>query len=263
MIIAKNELDINTLEREIYRQICLLGCEMLKTALTRLDDALMVERDRSVYRHKGKRGTVLKTIMGEVEYERAMYECHDDEGHRRYVYLLDRELGFDTVGFVSGVLAEKITETSCELSYREAAARAKNNAGIGTTETKLLFEEQDGVWLNLQGKDRETRGSAAEMKIAIAYTGTVKTGEKRYSLSGKVACANFEGIENFFDRKEGVIAETYDVDEIETRIFIPNRLTSYWKLLRPTVTASAGELEHPGRQQSGQTLDVEIDREIG
>ena len=253
MIVAKNEININSLEKEIYRQICALGCEMLKTALSRLDDKLMRERDRNVYRHKGRRGTVLKTMMGEVEYKRAMYECRNEDGRHEYVYLLDQEMGFDTVGFVSGLLAEKITEASCELSYREAARtvseltgqrishsgawnvvqtvgakldekeresarRARNNEGAGAVDTKLLFEEQDGIWLNLQGKDRKELGKNAEMKITIAYTGAVKTGGNRYNLAGKVACANFEGIDSFFDRKEGIIAEMYDMDEIETRI---------------------------------------------
>lgn len=101
---------------------------------------------------------------------------------------------------------------------RHAAKMAKNNEGIGKEETKLLFEEQDGIYLNLQGADRKKLGKSAEMKIAIAYTGAKKTGKNRYNLSGKVACANFEGIDRFYDRKEGVIAETYNVDEIELRV---------------------------------------------
>jgi 7,8-dihydro-6-hydroxymethylpterin-pyrophosphokinase len=33
-----------------------------------------------------------------------------------------------------------------------------------------------------------------------------------------VACANFEGVEEFYKRKEGLIAATYNVDEIEQRV---------------------------------------------
>ena len=36
----------------------------------------------------------------------------------------------------------------------------------------VLFEEIDGVWLNLQGKDRKQRKySKAEMKVSIEYDG--------------------------------------------------------------------------------------------
>jgi len=55
----------------------------------------------------------------------------------------------------------------------------------------LLFEEQDGIHIKLQGKDRKTHGSGKEMKVAIAYDGAKKTGKKRYELTNKVACANF------------------------------------------------------------------------
>jgi hypothetical protein len=252
MILPNEALDINTLEKEIYRMCCEYGRELLKTILTRLDDKLMLERDRSVYRHKGKRFTTLKSIMGEVEYDRALYAAKDETGRTVYVYLLEQELGFESIGFISDMLAEKIAEASCELSYRkvaqtvseltgqtishtgawnvvqalgakmdekerQAAVRAKNNEGTGKVETKLLFEEQDGIWLGIQGKDRKV-GKSAEMKIAIAYTGAKKTGKNRYNLVGKVACANFEGIDKFYTRKEGVIAETYNIDEIELRV---------------------------------------------
>ena len=252
MILPK-ELDIHTLEKEIYRYCCAFGRELLQKILTQIDDKLMLERDRNTYRHKGKRPTTLKTMMGEVEYERVLYEFEQEDGKIGRIYLLEQELGFETVGFISDLLVSKIAETSCELSYRKtaqtvseltgqsishtgawnvvqavgekldkkelgAAIRAKNNEGIDKMETKLLFEEQDGVYLNLQGKDREKLGKSVEMKIAIAYTGAKKSGKTRYNLVNKVACAHFEGINNFYKRKEGVIAENYNADEIEMRI---------------------------------------------
>ena len=253
MSLPNSTLDITTLEKEIYQYCCAIGRDMLKSILTQIDDRLMHERDRSAYRHKGKRRATLKTVMGEVEFDRALYRYTDENGQINHIYLLEQELGFETVGFISDMLAQRIAETSCELSYRktaqtvseltgqsishtgawnvvqiigakldekerQAAIRAKKNEGAGTAESKLLFEEQDGVYLNLQGKDRKKLGKSAEMKIAIAYTGAKKTGENRYNLTGKVACAHFESVDSFYDRKEGVIAETYNVDEIEMRV---------------------------------------------
>jgi hypothetical protein len=43
-------------------------CEIIKNQLELWDDQIMIARDRSNYRHKGKRKTVKKTVMGEVEY---------------------------------------------------------------------------------------------------------------------------------------------------------------------------------------------------
>jgi hypothetical protein len=36
-----------------------------------------------------------------------------------------------------------------------AAARAVAHRGAGTLEVPVLFEEQDGVYLSIQGKDRK------------------------------------------------------------------------------------------------------------
>jgi len=253
MSIDKTEFTIYNIEKTIYQIACEAAQKMMKNVLETLDGQLMSERDRTKYRHKGLKKTTLKTIMGEVEYERAIYSCKDEDGKSYHVHLLDELLGFNSVGFVSENLAEKLVELACDLSYRKSsktaceitgqtishqgiwnvvqrlgervderenheAKLAKNNQSIGQEDVKLLFEEQDGVHLNLQGKDRKKFGKKHEMKIAIAYKGAVKTGKKRYNLVGKVACANFENSDKFYARKEGVIGAVYNRDEIQMRI---------------------------------------------
>jgi len=252
-MITENGINFNSLEKEIFQMCCASGREALKTALEGYDHELAAGRDKDVYRHKGYRSTVVKTLMGEVEYSRAIYETADGEGGKRYVYLLDEAMGISGSGFFSGLLSEMIAKASCESSYREAArsvseltgqtlshtaawnvvqdlgkrvdtqeqesaSLAAKNEGSGVQITKVLFEEQDGVWLNLQGKSRKEHGASREMKLAIAYDGAEKVGKSRYKLTNKVACANFESSGKFQKRKEGVIAANYNVDEIEMRI---------------------------------------------
>ena len=252
MSITETTIDFNTFEKKIYAYYCAKGREMLRDALEGYDGELRLSRDFKAYRHKGTRKTVIKTVMGEVEFRRAVYETHDDEGRKSYVYLLDDALGRSGSGFFSEFLSEEIARACCNGSYRnaarevseltgqtlshtaawnvvqnlgervdaqesQAAALAAKNEGVGTVEAKLLFEEQDGVWLHLQGKDREEHGKSKEMKLAIAYNGAEKKGKKRYELTNKVACANFESVGKFQKRKEGIIAQTYNVDEIEKR----------------------------------------------
>lgn len=101
---------------------------------------------------------------------------------------------------------------------KQQAARAAKNEGIGELETPLLLEEQDGIWLSLQRKSREQYGSSKEMKLGIAYSGTKRTGKNRYELTDKVACVNFESVTSFERRMEGIIAQTYNVDEISVRL---------------------------------------------
>jgi len=258
MSLPEYGIDFNSLEKEIYKICCKTGREILKTVLESYDRALSTERDKGIYRHKGLRGTTIKTIMGEVEYERAIYEQKTDEGTKCYVYLLDEAMGIKGSGFFSGLMSEIISKASCEGTYREAArsvseltgqtishtaawnvvqdlgervdeqeqkaaALAANNQGVGELDAKVLFEEQDGIWLKTQGETRKKHGASIEMKVAIAYDGAKvtiakKSGKKRRELTNKVACANFESTGKFQKRKEGVIAGTYNVDEIETRL---------------------------------------------
>jgi hypothetical protein len=252
MSVTESAIKFNSLEKETFRGCCQLGCELLREILERYDVDLSLSRDKSVYINKGLRQTTIKTVMGEVTYFRTMYEVVGEDGSKSYVYLLDEAMGIGGTGFFSELLSEMIAKAVCEGSYRsaaqsvseltgqsishtaawnvvqqmgkridtqeqEAAALAAKGEGKGELEAKLLFEEMDGVWLHLQGKDRKKHGKSKEMKVGIAYDGAEKTGKKRYRLTNKVATANFESAKRFKLRKEGTIAAAYNVDEIDMR----------------------------------------------
>ncbi len=253
MSVSENAINFNTLEREVFKMCCVVGVDIIRDALHKYDAELAKSRDRKQYRHRGKRKSVLKTIMGSVDYHRSVYESNDEAGQKIYVYLLDDAIGVSDSGFMSGLLTEYIAQAVCQMPYRSAArtvseltgqtlshtaawnvaqslgesldiaernaaAQAKVHKGSGAVEVPVLFEEQDGIYLSLQGKDRKTYGARHEMKLAIAYSGAKQTGKKRYELTGKVACACFENVREFIERKEGAIAAVYNVSEIQLRI---------------------------------------------
>ena len=253
MNIPEEKMSFKKIEREIQENVHKQGRMMIKEALERWDVAMMEARDKEVYRHKGKHATTIKTVMGEVEYARVVYEVWDDGYKIGHSYLLDEAMGVNCHGQLSELLCDQIVQASCASPYREAARSvsemtgqmishttawsvvqavgkqvdeveqrsaelAAADKGIGTKETKVLFEEQDGVWLALQGQDRkDNNGERKEMKLSIAYDGAKKVGKNRYKLTNKVACASFEGVDEFAKRKEGVIAGEYSVDEIAMR----------------------------------------------
>jgi len=253
IIVNEMELSFNRLEKEIYAAGCRIACETLKNILEELDKKVANERDKSKYRHKGTRQTTVKTLMGEVAFSRVVYESTDDEDNKTYIYLLDQLLGFDTIGLISTNLAERIVENASIASYRntannitelsgqsishggvwnvvqalgkkvkedeaELAKAAEKNQLCGEKEIPVLFEEADGVHINIQGKDRPKSGKKLEMKVAVAYEGWKETGKNRYELVNKVACAGFEDISEFYKIKEAMIAKEYNVDEIQMRI---------------------------------------------
>jgi len=251
--VAEKTIDFNRLEKEIFAECHKLGCDTLKKILQDYDRNLMKARDKKKYRHKGHHKTVVKTVMGEVEYERAIYERKNEDGTKSYVYLLDAAMGIKGNGFMSGLLSGQIADAVCAGTYRRAAqsisemtgqrishqaawdvaqqlgaavdkqeeqlaALVGRNEGADRQITKILFEEKDGIWLSLQGKSRKQYGKSHEMKVAIAYDGAEPIGKKRYRLTNKVAAANFESAGKFNKRKEGIIANAYNTDEIEIRI---------------------------------------------
>ena len=253
MSLLENMIDFNLLEREIFIIVCELGRKIISAVLGEWDEELRQERDRDMYRHKGGRTGTIKTIMGEVSYKRAVYEVWENGMKVGHARLLDEALGDVASRRMSGMLSAQIVKASCEGAYRsaaravsemtgqsishttawkvvqalgervgeqeEAAAKlASEGNGAGTIEAKVLFEEQDGIYLRLQGQSRKDNGPSKEMKVAIAYDGAEKTGKNRYALTNKVACASFEGAAEFVERKEGAIAGTYNVDEIEMRV---------------------------------------------
>lgn len=248
--------NFNELFREIF-EICLqIGRDMLRDALSQLDDALMASRDTERYRCKGYRKTCIKTLLGAVEYKRRVYEDMAAVESTKYVYLLDEELNIDRIGLLSSDVCQLAATAVCETSYRKAGELisqatglsishqslwnmiqdlgkqqgeiverhtelSRQHKGTGTLETKILFEENDGIWLPLQRESRKKFGKSKEMKVGIAYDGVkqVQSGSARRTLDKKVAYASFEQAGEFRKHKEGLVASRFNVDEIQMRIY--------------------------------------------
>jgi len=241
------------IEKEIYRLICEVGRELSKEILEKYDQHLHSTRNKSELRDKGLRMSSIKTVYGEVSYERHVYQTRDEYGINHCVYLLDENLNLNRIGLISENYVELLVSSITEMSYRNCAEKVSEATGLpishtgvwnviqalgeklekdekelvetnkherikGGKEAPVLFEEADGVWISLQGKDREERHSPkAEMKAAIAYDGWKDEGSGRYSLDGKVVTAGFDKAADFQKVREAMIASEYDLDEVQMR----------------------------------------------
>jgi hypothetical protein len=258
--------DFKTIEQIIFKTMCKVACEILREILEKQDEHILNNRDKKKYRCIDKRDGCIKTVVGEVVYTRTYYRTVDRTGHMNYVYLLDEELGIKNgFGQMSELLTESINDMCLDVSFRKAAgainmltgqsvsaagvwnvakgygervveqetqAVAQNEAGclIGATETKVLFEEMDGLWLPIQKDKREPnktkdttdtvnkRPVKRELKIASAYSGWKETPTGRYETVGKVVCAGFESTEEFTKIREASLSQYYDADGIDVRI---------------------------------------------
>lgn len=248
-ILNENYITFKDLEKIIYKKICESGQNMTKEFLEGYDELLMKERDRSAYRNKGKKTTTLKTVYGEVTYSRRIYEVIRENGKKEFVFLLDEQLKIPGVGLISQNMAEHMVSMITESSYREVARAISETTGQtisamgvwnviqslgekvcedekelvtahkaghvrGKTETPVLFEETDGVYVKLQREEQE----AAEIKVGLAYDGWKDQGRERFALDNKVVVAGFARSKEFQEFREAAIAEKYNTDEIEIRL---------------------------------------------
>lgn len=251
------DLDFKTLEKTIYKTVCDIACNCLKDVLERLDLMLSARRDPKEYRNKGLKKTSIHTVMGTVDYSRRIYETQNENGQKQYIFLLDKYLKSETIGRVSTNLAEKIVERALEEPYRKTAQAIESLSNKGLSHTavwnvvqavgekldaqerqitrdyqqgksrgqrcaKVLFQEADGIWLSMQGKDRPRKGKSKkkELKLAVNYEGWKKReGQKEgYVVHNKTVCSGFYSSREFKELWDATVAENYNTDEIEVRI---------------------------------------------
>ena len=197
------------LEQGVYHAAMIFGRGLIQHVLETRDLQLHSERDATRYRNKGLRKTCIKTIMGEVEVNRRVYQDLEQQVPEseqfKSVYLLDEELGINKIGNISEGVCQLLGKAICESSYRATARQISEqtgqtisaqgawnvvqalgekqisqternaeleaaHAGKGTVATKILYEENDGIWLKLQGQSRAEEGTSKEMKVGIPLT---------------------------------------------------------------------------------------------
>lgn len=251
-IINNTKVSFKDIEQEIFKRCCEAARNATTEILKAMDESIAESRDKSLYRDKGYRKTSIKTVYGEVEYSRHVYICKDEEGENHSVYLLDQELGIDTIGLISSNLAEKLVNAATKVSFRQAAEMVTENTGQsishggvwnlvqtigeklekeedmlvdefysdrarGKKATQMLFEEMDGVWLKSQINGGK-KGAGIEVKVGTMYEGWESDTGKRSVLSEKTVYAGVEPSEDFHDKWESKIQSIYDPDKIGIRV---------------------------------------------
>ena len=177
-----------------------------------------------------------------------------EDGVKAFVFLLDEAMQMDKIGLISANLAEKIAMTVTESPYRvtadvisstcgqdisaggvwnmmqrlgeriseeeeHAVKQMKADQSEGQKEIPVLFQEMDGVWLNMQDK-KHKKMKKQEMKVFTMYEGwdAEKEKEGRSSLVEKTMLAGMEKSGEFHEKREALIRKKYNADEIVQRI---------------------------------------------
>lgn len=265
-IIPRENIKFKELEKEIFRHMNMLGCLILKDILEKQDKKIFNERDEEKYESKGFEGTSVHTIMGNVPYKRRRYKV-TEEGITKTVYLLDEQLKIYAVKKVSGNVVEKIIDIVKSNTYRDTAKILEETTGVqlsfetirnvvlevgkkiedrekrlvelkkkeqlvqGEKEVVALFEEADGLFINLQGKDREKalkeqeknefsefrEKATKEVKLHVIYEGW-KEGDKRHPLVNKTYTAGIMKSKELKELRDAKVYEKYNEDTIKLRV---------------------------------------------
>ena len=128
-IVKVKKILFKIFEKKIFEEVCEFAKEHTKVVLEIYDDILSKERDTSKYRNKGKRKTSIRTVYGDVEYERRVYQTRLRDGTKALVYLLDEQMGMEKIGLISTNLAEKIANSVTELPSRASAEMLSSSTG--------------------------------------------------------------------------------------------------------------------------------------
>ena len=175
----------------------------------------------------------------------------------RCVYLLDEWMRVNKVGLVSEEMCRIIVSAVCGNTYRGAAKLItectglsishqgawnivqrlgekqkerierhteliQENQAAGKIETPILYEENDSIWIALQGRSRKEHGSTKEMKMGIACDGVrwepCTGGITRRTLNNKVAYASFETAKDFRQHKEALVRSRFKADNVQLRV---------------------------------------------
>lgn len=89
------DLTFKDLERNFFELGCEIARNMMQQFLEQADEDLARNRNKAQLRHKGKKTTTIKTLMGEVVFSRNIYKKVTDDGQVQHIYLLDEALGFE------------------------------------------------------------------------------------------------------------------------------------------------------------------------
>lgn len=243
-IVANEIINFNDIEKEVFGFVCSIGVSMIRDMLEKLDEELCNGRNKREYRYKFKSEKTIQTVMGDITFNRRYYiHRYTKQG----VYLLDKALELNLVGRTSVNLIIKMIDNALRNSYRESANDININTNTSTShqtiknkvdfvgekikklenqrmakyikgelegekQIDVLFEEKDGIFLKIQGKQNKQ-----ELKLAKVYEGW-KENNNAFSTVGTMYFAGYEEGEVFDNLINSWIAQKYRDEKIKYKI---------------------------------------------
>lgn len=274
--ILSGEVDnFKSLEQNIFKFVCELGKNIIRNILENEDDRLLSLSDKKIFVNKGFKSTTIKTIIGEITFKRRIYRIYDEDSNDtgKYVFLLDQKLQIFESGLFSQNMtdlmvnamlntgayrkaAEEISTSTNQSASHETIRKAIIVSGeklakkedmlielneqekieLENKEIPVLFEESDGKWINLQGKDRQKRieqykkkaekerkdfkkpkSVKSEIKMHMMHEGW-KLNDNRHPLVNKTYIVGFIPINKLKRIRKAKIKQRYNENKIQLKV---------------------------------------------
>lgn len=154
--LTENVVNFKVFEEKITERVRNIGSNSIKTALEELDEQILKERDKKVFRNKGKKRIDLKTTLAEVEVYRRVYIIDEKELEKmenkennimykiakfklesgcKAIYLLDEILNLKKYGKLTESVVEIILRYIQDNSYRKTAQIVNEITGLKISAT--------------------------------------------------------------------------------------------------------------------------------
>lgn len=298
--LTKNIVNFKMYEEKVLEMSKKVGSNSIKTQLEAIDKDILRNRNKKIFRNKGKKRLDFKTTLAEVEIYRRVYlidekelkNIEDKENNSLYQLARKRlDLGFKTICLLDELLSlkkfGKLSEGVVELivkyiqdnSYRKTAEIVNDITGLNISSTTvwnivkiignmlkekeiyefeksteeliecknkdnhIVFNELDGVYFTLQGKDRKNAVQLykkrhpdkefvpksvrkKELKVVTIYEGWKKEGKNRNSLINKKIYAQV--VDNFKIKELTTMYIDNTYDQKQLKLIIKNSDGGTW-----------------------------------
>lgn len=225
---------LKEIEQLVWRQLQETYSVVMEQVLEAFDQKIAEERDKKRYRMIGKRTFHLDSLFGQISFNRNYYR---DRKTGKYVFLLDRYLGFEGGGSFSPLVEDAAIELAVKgPSYRKAAQTLETLLGYPVIshetirqhllhaeilskekepiQSPVLFVEVDGLYTKRQGQGKKGK----EEKIVAVHQGWEKNG-KRVQLKNKRHFVH-DGKLPFWEAFEEFLVENFEYDPMIHKLII-------------------------------------------
>ncbi|WAA12927.1 ISLre2 family transposase [Fervidibacillus halotolerans] len=225
---------LKEIELLVWRQLQETYSVVMKQLLEAFDQIIAEKRDKKRYRMMGKRTFHLDSLFGQISFKRNYYK---DRKAGKYVFLLDRYLGFEGAGSFSPLVEEAAIVLAVKgPSFRKAAQTFETLFGYSvishetirqhllqaeifqkekeSVQSPVLFVEVDGLYTKRQGQGKKGK----EEKIAAVHQGWEKNG-KRTQLKNKRHFVH-DGKLPFWEAFEEFLVENFEYDPMVHKLII-------------------------------------------